>query len=153
EGPLAVGEREAFRPEGPGIEIRLRVFDRQRLHPSPFSSASALAFFGAAAGLRRASAPPLLQYPPMSTQPVPFPQAVAEADILVSVLVPVLDEAERVLPLAEQVAAVLDRLGRSFEIIFVDDGSQDGTAARVREAHERDPRVKLLRLRRNFGKA
>jgi glycosyltransferase involved in cell wall biosynthesis len=88
----------------------------------------------------------------MSSQPVPFPHPAA-AEVEVTVLVPVLDEAATVLPLAEQVAAVLDRLGRSFEILFVDDGSEDETSARVREAHERDPRVKLLRLRRNFGKA
>jgi glycosyltransferase involved in cell wall biosynthesis len=58
-----------------------------------------------------------------------------------------------VLELAERVAAVLDSAGRSFEILFVDDGSRDQTVARVREARERDPRVKLVRLRRNFGKA
>jgi glycosyltransferase involved in cell wall biosynthesis len=71
----------------------------------------------------------------------------------ISVLVPVLDEEATVLELAARVAAVLDGLGRRFEIVFVDDGSRDATPARVREAHELDPRVKLVRLRRNFGKA
>ena len=71
----------------------------------------------------------------------------------ISVLIPVLDEAETVLRLTRQVAEVLDRLGRRFEIIFVDDGSTDATADRVKEAHAADPRVKLVRLRRNFGKA
>ncbi|MEE8138245.1 MAG: glycosyltransferase family 2 protein [Thermoanaerobaculia bacterium] len=71
----------------------------------------------------------------------------------ISVLIPVLNEAETVLRLTRQVAEVLDRLGRSFEIIFVDDGSTDATADRVKEAHAADPRVKLVRLRRNFGKA
>jgi glycosyltransferase involved in cell wall biosynthesis len=80
--------------------------------------------------------------------PVPAPE---EVDI--SVLVPVLNEAETVLELSRRVAEVLDRLGRTFEIIFVDDGSSDGTPAQVRQARERDPRVKLVRLRRNFGKA
>lgn len=70
-----------------------------------------------------------------------------------SVLVPVLDEEETVEELARQVAAVLDEVGRSFELVFVDDGSTDGTPDRVRQARERDPRVKLVRLRRNFGKA
>ena len=70
-----------------------------------------------------------------------------------SVLVPVMNEAETVEELAVRVAAVLDGLGRSFEIVFVDDGSNDGTSNRVRRARERDPRVKLVRLRRNFGKA
>jgi glycosyltransferase involved in cell wall biosynthesis len=71
----------------------------------------------------------------------------------VSVLVPVLDEAATVEELAARVTAILEDLGGSFEVVFVDDGSRDGTAERVRAAHERDPRVKLVRLRRNFGKA
>ncbi len=71
----------------------------------------------------------------------------------ISVLVPVLDEQDTVLVLAERVAAVLDGIQRSFEIVFVDDGSRDSTSLRIEEAHERDSRVKLVRLRRNFGKA
>jgi glycosyltransferase involved in cell wall biosynthesis len=71
----------------------------------------------------------------------------------VSVLVPVLDEADSVEELADRVIAVLTRLGYRFEVVFVDDGSRDGTADRVRAVHQRDPRVKLVRLRRNFGKA
>jgi glycosyltransferase involved in cell wall biosynthesis len=98
----------------------------------------------------------------MSTQPVAIdlPSARESAaavpvpsPIEVSVLVPVLDEAGTVEELASRVASVLDGLGRSFEIVFIDDGSRDGTAARVRAARERDPRVRLVRLRRNFGKA
>jgi glycosyltransferase involved in cell wall biosynthesis len=91
------------------------------------------------------------------SQPVPFgkPPAPVPApeEVEVSVLVPVLDEADTVQELARRVADVLDRLGRTFEIVFVDDGSSDGTPLRVREARVRDPRVKLVRLRRNFGKA
>ena len=75
------------------------------------------------------------------------------AELDVSVLVPVLDEAETVEELGSRVAAVLDGLGLRFEIVFVDDGSHDGTAERVRSAHGRDGRIKLVRLRRNFGKA
>lgn len=71
----------------------------------------------------------------------------------VSVLVPVKDEAESVAELAARVAAVLEGLGKSFEILFIDDGSHDGTPDRVRQARERDARVRLIRLRRNFGKA
>ncbi|MEM9290575.1 MAG: glycosyltransferase family 2 protein [Acidobacteriota bacterium] len=71
----------------------------------------------------------------------------------ISVLVPVLDEAETVEELSRQVAEVLDGLGRSFEIVFIDDGSRDGTPKRVQAAREADPRVKLVELRRNFGKA
>jgi glycosyltransferase involved in cell wall biosynthesis len=74
-------------------------------------------------------------------------------EVDVSVLVPVRDEEATIQELAARVTAVLDRLGRSFEIIFVDDGSLDGTVQRIREAHAVDRRVKLVRLRRNFGKA
>jgi glycosyltransferase involved in cell wall biosynthesis len=98
------------------------------------------------------------------SEPSPFPAAssvdtdppptAAQSDLLdVSVLVPVLNEAGTVEELARQVLEVLDGLGKSCEIIFVDDGSNDGTPERVREAHQRDPRVKLVWLRRNFGKA
>ena len=93
----------------------------------------------------------------MSRQPIPIRPPVEispEPSALdVSVIVPVLDEADTVEILAERVAAVLDGLRKSFEIVFVDDGSRDGTAARVRQAKARDGRVKLVRLRRNFGKA
>lgn len=88
------------------------------------------------------------------SRPAPAPPAPEPApEVEVSVLVPVLDEAESVRELASRVAAVLEALGKSFEIVFVDDGSSDGTSQRVREAREADPRVKLVRLRRNFGKA
>ncbi len=85
--------------------------------------------------------------------PVP-PAAAQEAEELaVSVIVPVLNEAATVAELSARIAEVLSRLGRSFEVIFVDDGSSDGTSQRVREVRAADPRIKLVRLRRNFGKA
>jgi len=71
----------------------------------------------------------------------------------VSIIVPVLNEAGTVLELSRRVAEVMERIGRRFEILFVDDGSSDETRQRVKEAHEIDDRVKLVSLRRNFGKA
>lgn len=71
----------------------------------------------------------------------------------VSVLVPVLNEEGTVTELAVRVAGVLGARGDSFEIVFIDDGSTDATVERIREAHQDDPRVKMVRLRRNFGKA
>jgi glycosyltransferase involved in cell wall biosynthesis len=71
----------------------------------------------------------------------------------ITVLVPVLNEADSVEELTRQVREVLTGEGRTFEIVFVDDGSSDDTVERVRDEHERDARVKLVRLRRNFGKA
>ncbi len=71
----------------------------------------------------------------------------------VSVIVPVLDEEGTVEELAHRVLAVIDSLELAGEIIFVDDGSGDGTSDRVSSCHATDPRVKLVELRRNFGKA
>jgi glycosyltransferase involved in cell wall biosynthesis len=76
-----------------------------------------------------------------------------EAELDVTVLVPVLDEAGTVEELAVRVARALDGLGLAHEIVFVDDGSRDGTPDRIKAARAIDPRVKLVRLRRNFGKA
>ena len=93
---------------------------------------------------------------PMTTETMtasPRPPRQPSTSATISVLVPVMDEERTVGELAARVAGVLDGLGRSFEIIFIDDGSSDATCARVREAHQLDARVKLIRLRRNFGKA
>lgn len=84
-----------------------------------------------------------------SQVPVEDPTSAPE----ITVLVPVLNEEATILELTERVSTVIEELGRSFEMVFVDDGSKDATAERIREAHERDPRIKLVRLRRNFGKA
>jgi glycosyltransferase involved in cell wall biosynthesis len=72
-------------------------------------------------------------------------------EIEVSVVVPVLNEAENVAILCSRVRAVLKRHARSYEIIFVADGSSDGTEAAVLKERSRDNRVKLLWLSRTFG--
>lgn len=92
------------------------------------------------------------------TETKPEPEATAAQTLDVSVLIPVLDEVGTVEDLAAEVIATLDDYaartgGLRFEVLFIDDGSRDGTSERVRQARERDPRVKLLRFRRNFGKA
>ncbi len=89
----------------------------------------------------------------LSAPEVVEPTDLQTRELDVSVLIPVLNEADTVEELATRVGAALDSLGRSFEIIFVDDGSSDGTSKRVKEAIRVDGRVKLVRLRRNFGKA
>ena len=76
-----------------------------------------------------------------------------QASLDVTVLVPVLNEEASVATLAERVLANLDAMGARSEVLFIDDGSTDGTSEEVRRQHERDPRVRLIRLRRNFGKA
>jgi glycosyltransferase involved in cell wall biosynthesis len=70
-----------------------------------------------------------------------------------SVVIPAYDEEESIGPLVEKIAEVLRPLGRSFEIIVVDDGSQDGTADSVANRIPRVPGLRLLSLRANCGKS
>ena len=72
---------------------------------------------------------------------------------LISVIVPVKDEAETLAELFERVSAALTEAGRPFEVIFVDDGSADRSFAVLRELFEQDPRVRVVKLLRNFGKS
>jgi glycosyltransferase involved in cell wall biosynthesis len=68
-----------------------------------------------------------------------------------SVVVPVFNE-EQVLPLLlPRLRAVMDGLPGGAEVWFVDDGSRDGSARLLADAHAADPRVKVLELSRNFG--
>lgn len=67
-----------------------------------------------------------------------------------SVVVPVLDEAGSLPALQAELTAAL--AGERYEIIYVDDGSRDGSFALLRAFHLRDPRVRVVRLRRNRGK-
>jgi len=69
----------------------------------------------------------------------------------ISVVIPVFDEAENVADLHREVTASLEAHGRPYEVLFVDDGSRDATLARLVEIEAADPRVRVLRLRRNFG--
>lgn len=71
----------------------------------------------------------------------------------VSVVVPVYNERDSVRPLTEELLVVMRGLGREFQIIFVDDGSTDGTAEVLSEIVPSEPEVMTVRLRRNFGKA
>jgi glycosyltransferase involved in cell wall biosynthesis len=68
-----------------------------------------------------------------------------------SIVVPVLNEQDNIVPLYERVVSVLRALGADYELIFVDDGSSDESVARITALHARDPRVKLLSFSRNFG--
>ena len=68
-----------------------------------------------------------------------------------SVVVTVFDEERSVDELYRRTVAALDALGRPYEVVFVDDGSRDGTFARLKRIHERDGRVRAVRFKRNFG--
>lgn len=70
---------------------------------------------------------------------------------LLSVIVPFLNEEENLPVLYERTAKALEGQPETLEMIFIDDGSTDGSARWVAEQARKDPRVKLLRLSRNFG--
>jgi glycosyltransferase involved in cell wall biosynthesis len=71
---------------------------------------------------------------------------------MLSVAIPVLNEERGLTRLLDRLVAVLDGLGRPWEVIFVDDGSKDGTAGMLMALNARDPRFKAVVLSRNFGK-
>jgi len=69
----------------------------------------------------------------------------------VSVVIPLYNEEENVLELHARLKAVLDTIGYDYEILFIDDGSTDGTLALLQDIQSQDSRVVVLSLRRNFG--
>ncbi|PWU23869.1 MAG: glycosyltransferase [Candidatus Rokuibacteriota bacterium] len=69
----------------------------------------------------------------------------------VSVVIPMHDEAENVEPLCDRLTRSLTELGRTYEVIVVDDGSRDDTYARLARLASEDNHFKLVRLRRNYG--
>ncbi len=74
----------------------------------------------------------------------------ADRDAL-SVILPVLNEQDNLEPLHERLTEALQPMGRNWEVIYVDDGSTDGTWDVLKKLAERDARVRLVRLRKNFG--
>ena len=70
---------------------------------------------------------------------------------LVSVVVPLYNEAENVADLHRELSAALAPVAGGYEILLVDDGSRDETGSRLAALAAADPRVRVLTLRRNFG--
>ena len=72
---------------------------------------------------------------------------------MISVVVPVQNEEATLGRLYEEIEAALDPLDRAWEAVFVDDGSTDGSFATLTRLHARQSNVRVVRLRRHFGKS
>jgi glycosyltransferase involved in cell wall biosynthesis len=70
---------------------------------------------------------------------------------MISIVIPIHNEEPSILPLYDRLTAVLERLQRTYEIIFVDDASTDRSFDLLANLVETDGRLKVIRLRRNFG--
>src|SRR5688500_8459738 len=71
----------------------------------------------------------------------------------VAIVVPVFNEEENILPLTNEIETAMQKVARSYELIFVDDASTDATSQRISEAMRQDSRVRGLRHERNAGQS
>ena len=70
----------------------------------------------------------------------------------IGVVIPVYNEADNIEGLVRRLVPVLERVADSFVVVFIDDGSRDGTMEALRRAHAADPRLTAVSFSRNFGK-
>jgi glycosyltransferase involved in cell wall biosynthesis len=68
-----------------------------------------------------------------------------------SIVIPVHNESPNIKPLYDELTQTLVQYGRSYEILIVDDGSTDDTFAQLAALQSRDPHLRVIRFRRNFG--
>jgi dolichol-phosphate mannosyltransferase len=74
-------------------------------------------------------------------------------DLGLSVVIPVRDEVDSLLPLHRELDAALTSVAGGIELVFVDDGSRDGSLARLREIAEKDARVRVIALEGSHGQS
>ncbi|MEC7641290.1 MAG: glycosyltransferase family 2 protein [Nitrospinota bacterium] len=75
------------------------------------------------------------------------------ADLDISIIIPLFNEVESLNELHERVTAVMAAVGLSYELLFIDDGSQDNSAGVIETFANQDPKVSLVSLKRNYGKS
>ena len=80
------------------------------------------------------------------------PQQATRRELLLSIVVPVFNERTMLPVFLENLLPILQSLALKSEVVFVDDGSQDGSAEYLRQMISKMPGIKLLKLSRNFGK-
>ena len=69
----------------------------------------------------------------------------------ISIVVPVFNEEENIVPLYHKIRHACSGVGSSYEVVFIDDGSRDRTFEMLASIHKQDPGVKVIRFRKNFG--
>jgi glycosyltransferase involved in cell wall biosynthesis len=74
-----------------------------------------------------------------------------EEVIYLSVVIPVYNEKQSLEHLYENLNAVLPKIGKSYEVILIDDGSSDGSFIELKKIHEKNNNYKIIRFRKNFG--
>jgi len=74
-------------------------------------------------------------------------------DVSLSVIIPVFNEEGNLTPLYREIIAVVKDNYRIYEIVFINDGSTDGSLSELMDLHQADPRVKIISFRRNFGQS
>jgi glycosyltransferase involved in cell wall biosynthesis len=79
--------------------------------------------------------------------------AAAGAELDVSIVVPLYNEVDSIAPLHAQITAAMASTGRSWELVFIDDGSRDGSGPALDALAASDPHVAVVHFRRNFGKS
>ncbi|MDD3926704.1 MAG: glycosyltransferase family 2 protein, partial [bacterium] len=76
-----------------------------------------------------------------------------KAEVMLSLVIPVYNEEDALPHLYQALKKVLSEQNYDYEIIFVDDGSRDGSRQVLRSLRQEDPRIRIIAFRRNFGKA
>ncbi len=69
----------------------------------------------------------------------------------ISIVIPVFNETDNVQPLHAEIVRAMEALGEPFEVLFIDDGSSDGSPEKLEQLAQQDNRVGVIRLARNFG--
>jgi glycosyltransferase involved in cell wall biosynthesis len=77
--------------------------------------------------------------------------SLSDSKIEISIVIPVYNEEDNVWLLYDNLRPVLLKLGRSYEVILIDDGSKDDTYNKLLQLHEKDNHFKIIKFRRNFG--
>ncbi len=71
----------------------------------------------------------------------------------ISIVIPVYNEQENLTPLLEGIVSAMDKLGKSYEIIFIDDGSNDKSLEVLKELASKSPFVRIIKFQRNSGQS